>query len=165
MPPPGKPTHAVSATIRGDNPLADATGKDGKPAHIGYDGNLYDVTNSKLRKNGAHMGRHFAGEDLTEEEADTLFSEAIEIVAGLYREGIIPKRDDYPAYPDLSTFYDTNTKIEQILYEMFMDHRMKTFQGAFHMNYDYSTYGYAKMRKDLTEIRELAQEIRHKTLK
>lgn len=56
--------------------------------------------------------------------------------------------EDYPAYPDLLTFYDTNTKIELILYEMFMDHRMKTFQGAFHMNYDYSTwYGYAKMKK------------------
>ena len=96
-------------------------------------------------------------------EADMIFAEAIEIVAGLYKDGIISKRDNYPAYPDLLTFYDTNTKIEQILYEMFMDHRMKTFQGAFHMNYDYSTwYGYAKMRKDLTEIRELAKEMRYK---
>ena len=96
-------------------------------------------------------------------EADTIFAEAIEIVAGLYKDGIIPKRDDYHAYPDLLTFYDTNTKIEQILYEMFMDHRMKTFQGAFHMNYDYSTwYGYAKMKKDLTEIKALSKEMRHK---
>lgn len=95
--------------------------------------------------------------------ADAVFAEAIEIVAGLYQDGIIPKREDYPAYPDLLTFYDTNTKIEQILYEMFMDHRMKTFQGAFHMNYDYSTwYGYAKMKKDLTEIKDLARDMRHK---
>lgn len=96
-------------------------------------------------------------------ESDKLFAEAIEIVAGLYREGIIPHRGDYPAYPDLLAFYDVNTKIEQILYEMFMDHRMKTFQGAFHMNYDYSTwYGYAKMKKDLAEIKELALAMRHK---
>jgi len=38
---------------------------------------------------------------------------------------------------------------------------MKTFQGAFHLNYDYSTwYGYAKLKKDLTEIKELAAEMR-----
>jgi hydroxylamine dehydrogenase len=56
-----------------------------------------------------------------------------------------------------------NRSIEQVLYEMFMDHRMKTFQGAFHMNYDYSTwYGFAKMKKDLTEIKELSKEMRLK---
>ncbi len=94
-------------------------------------------------------------------EADKLFAEAIEIVAGLYQDGIIEKREDYPAYPDLLTFYDVNTKIEEILYEMFMDHRMKTFQGAFHLNYDYSTwYGYAKLKKDVVEIRELAKHMR-----
>jgi len=32
------------------------------------------------------------------------------------------------------------------------------------MNYDYSTwYGYAKMKKDLTEIRELSKEMRLKS--
>ena len=94
-------------------------------------------------------------------EADKVFAEGIEIVAGLYQDGIIKKKGDQSAYPDLLTFYDVDTKIEQVLYEMFMDHRMKTFQGAFHMNYDYSTwYGYAKMKKDLVEIKELAQEMR-----
>jgi len=38
---------------------------------------------------------------------------------------------------------------------------MKAFQGGYHMNPDYSTwYGYAKMRKDLAEIREIAAEMR-----
>jgi hypothetical protein len=96
-------------------------------------------------------------------EADKLLAEAIEIVAGLYEDKLIEKREEYPAYPDLLTFYDVHTKVEQILYEMFMDHRMKTFQGAFHLNSDYSTwYGYAKMKKDLTEIRELAKDMRRK---
>jgi hydroxylamine dehydrogenase len=99
--------------------------------------------------------------DLMVKEADKLFAEAIEIVAGLYRDGIIRKRKDYAAYPDLLTFYEVNTNVEEILYEMFMDHRMKTFQGAFHMNYDYSTwYGFAKMKKDLVEIRELGKKMR-----
>lgn len=41
-------------------------GKDGKPAYIAYKGAVYDVTQSKLWKNGAHVRRHFAGEDLTD---------------------------------------------------------------------------------------------------
>jgi len=53
------------------------------------------------------------------------------------------------------------THIELVLYEMFMDHRMKTFQGSFHFNPDYATwYGYAKMKKDLVEIRELDGQMR-----
>ena len=51
--------------------------------------------------------------------------------------------------------------MEQVLYEMFMDHRMKAFQATYHMNPDYATwYGYAKMKKDLVEIKELAQQMR-----
>jgi predicted heme/steroid binding protein/uncharacterized membrane protein len=40
-------------------------GKDGKPAYIAYKGKVYDVTNSKMWKEGKHMNQHFAGEDLT----------------------------------------------------------------------------------------------------
>jgi len=101
--------------------------------------------------------------DMMVKESDKLFAEAIEIVADLYKDNIIKGKKDNVQYPDLLAFYDVNTRIEQILYEMFMDHRMKTFQGAFHLNYDYSTwYGYAKMKKDLTEIKELAEEMRSK---
>jgi hypothetical protein len=39
---------------------------------------------------------------------------------------------------------------------------MKTFQGAFHMNPDYTTYGYAKMKKDVVEIREMAADMKKK---
>lgn len=40
-------------------------GKDGRPAYIAYKGNVYDVTESKMWKNGSHINRHFAGDDLT----------------------------------------------------------------------------------------------------
>ena len=77
--------------------------------------------------------------------------------------GILVKKEGKADYPDLLAFYDVDTRVEQILYEMFMDHRMKTFQAAFHMNYDLTTwYGYAKLKEDLTEITELAQEMRDK---
>lgn len=96
-------------------------------------------------------------------EADKLFAEAIEVVAALYEDGIIKPKEGQANYPDLLTFYNVETKVEELLYEMFMDHRMKTFQGAFHINYDYSTwYGYAKLHKDVVEIREIAREMRAK---
>jgi hydroxylamine dehydrogenase len=99
-------------------------------------------------------------EDLLK-EADKLFAEAIEIVAALRRDGIIAVNEGEGPYPQLLSFYDVSSHVEEVLYEMFMDHRMKTFQGAFHLNYDYSMwYGYAKMKKDLVEIRELDREMR-----
>lgn len=45
--------------------LKDFDGKDGKPVYIAQGGNVYDVTESKLWKNGTHMRRHNAGADLT----------------------------------------------------------------------------------------------------
>lgn len=106
--------------------------------------------------------QNFKNADMMVKEADKLFAEAITTVAGLYQDGIIKQKPGQAyAYPDLLTFYDVNTKIEEILYEMFMDHRMKTFQATFHMNPDYATwYGFAKMKKDLVEIKELASEMR-----
>ncbi len=45
---------------------AKADGKDGRPAHIVYEGRRYDVSDSKMWKGGVHMARHFADTDLTE---------------------------------------------------------------------------------------------------
>jgi predicted heme/steroid binding protein len=41
-------------------------GKEGRPAYIAYKGTIYNVTQSKMWKNGSHMARHEAGNDLTE---------------------------------------------------------------------------------------------------
>jgi hypothetical protein len=87
-------------------------------------------------------------------EADKLMATAIETVANLYDKGIIKPAANKVAYPDLLTFYDAITPIEQTLYVMFLEHRMRAFQGAFHMNPDYVTwYGLAEMQKDLVEIK------------
>ena len=95
-------------------------------------------------------------------EADRLMAEGIETVAGLYRDGVLRKPEEYPyAYPDLLTFHDAPTKIEQELFLMFLKHRMRTFQGAFHINPDYTLwYGWSEMVRDLTTIREEAEALR-----
>ncbi len=41
-------------------------GQNGQPAYIIYKNKVYDVTNSRFWKNGTHMSRHKAGEDMTD---------------------------------------------------------------------------------------------------
>lgn len=41
-------------------------GKEGNPAYIAYNGIIYDVTGSRLWKNGSHLLKHLAGHDLTD---------------------------------------------------------------------------------------------------
>ncbi|MDH7603428.1 MAG: multiheme c-type cytochrome [Melioribacter sp.] len=101
------------------------------------------------------------GDDMIK-NADRLMAEAIKTVADLYKDGIIKKPDNYPyAYPMLLTFHDAPTAIEQKLFVMFLEHRMRTFQGTFHNNPDYALwYGWSEMQRDLTEIKELAHQMR-----
>jgi len=116
--------------------------------------------------NSCHSG-NFAKLELEKgdkmiKEADRLMAEAITIVAGLYKDGIIPKPDSYAyAFPMLLTFHDAPTVIEQKLFVMFLEHRMRTFQGTFHANPDYALwYGWSEMQRSLGEIRELAEGMR-----
>jgi len=96
--------------------------------------------------------------------ADALMAEAIRIVAGLYKDGLLAKPESYAyPFPDLLTFHDAPTAIEQTLFVMFLEHRMRTFQGTFHANPDYALwYGWSEMRRDLTEIKRGAGELRRK---
>ena len=45
--------------------LAEYNGENGKHAYVAYRGEVYDVSDSKLWRNGMHMKRHHAGRDLT----------------------------------------------------------------------------------------------------
>lgn len=99
--------------------------------------------------------------------ADRLMAEAILTIAGLYKDGVLkqPKTYAYP-FPDLLTFHDAPTVIEQKLFVMYLEHRMRTFQGTFHANPDYALwYGWSEMQRSLTEIREMAAEMRVRTEK
>jgi len=156
--------------------VLDANGKPTKRLDVVKAGNLARLTKEAWQKERDKMintcknchSENFAKEnlknaDLMIKAADKIFAEAIEIIAGLYKDGIIPKKTNQATwpYPDLLNFYEVNTEVEQILYMMFMDYRMKTYQAAFHMMPDYTTwYGYAELKKSLVEIKELAEKMR-----
>lgn len=95
-------------------------------------------------------------------EADHLMAEAIRIVAGLYQDGTLAKPESYSyPFPDLLTFQDAPTPIEQKLFVMFLEHRNRTFQGTFHSSPDYAWwYGWSEMQRSLTDIKYLAEEMR-----
>lgn len=117
---------------------------------------------------GCHSGT-FAKEQLEQgdqmiRDADHLMAEAIRIVAALYKDGLLEKPKNYAAaFPDLLTFHDAPTVIEQKLFVMYLEHRMRAFQGTFHANPDYALwYGWSELQRDLTEIRALAEELRRR---
>ncbi len=95
-------------------------------------------------------------------EADRLMAEAITVVASLYKDGVIKKTKTYAsAFPDLLTFHDAPTVIEQKLFVMFLEHRNRAFQGIFHANPDYAFwYGWSEMQQSLAEIRKEAADLR-----
>ncbi len=95
-------------------------------------------------------------------DADHLMAEAIRTVAGLYQDGTLAKPASYAAaFPDLLTFHDAPTPVEQKLFVMFLEHRMRTFQGTFHASPDYALwYGWSEMKRDLAEIKEQAEDMR-----
>ena len=95
-------------------------------------------------------------------ETDRLMADAIRTVAGLYEDGTLRKPESYAApFPDLLTFHDAPTAVEQKLFVMYLEHRMRAFQGTFHANPDYALwYGWSEMKRDLAEIKELAEDMR-----
>jgi len=110
----------------------------------------------------AYAKEQLAKSDDMIRQADHLMAQGIRIVAALYQDGVLPKPETYAAaFPDLLTFHDAPTVIEQKLFVMFLEHRMRAFQGSFHASDDYAMwYGWSEMQRDLTEIKELAADLR-----
>ncbi|MEW5702728.1 MAG: multiheme c-type cytochrome [Candidatus Zixiibacteriota bacterium] len=94
--------------------------------------------------------------------ADSMLAAAIRIVAGLYQDGTLAKPAHYAyPFPDLLAFHDAPTPIEQRLFVMHLEHRMRAFQGTFHANPDYALwYGWSELVRDLSDIKEMAAQMR-----
>jgi len=152
--PEGKPTALVNTVKAAD--LARLTQEDWQRERD----KMLNTCNQCHSANFAKQQLEF-GDDMIR-NADHLMAEGIRVVAQLYKDGILPKPANYPyAFPNLLTFHDAPTVIEQKLFVMYLEHRMRTFQGTFHASPDYALwYGWSEMQRDLTEIKELAAEMR-----
>jgi len=67
-----KPSTSGSLTLA---ELASFDGEEGRPAYFAYKAKIYDVTQSKLWRDGIHMKRHHAGVDLTDKLSQAPHSE------------------------------------------------------------------------------------------
>jgi len=152
--PEGKPTARLDVVKAADVARLD------QPSWQAQRDKMLNTCNQCHSKNFASQQLQYGDEII--KNADHLMAEAILIVAGLYKDGILPKPKNYAyPFPDLLTFHDAPTVIEQKLFVMFLEHRMRTFQGTFHASPDYALwYGWSEMQRDLTEIKELAAEAR-----
>ena len=99
-------------------------------------------------------------------EADRYYAESIEIVAALHRDGILPEPeyiDELPSYPypDVLRFYDQSHTIEEELWVMWMEYRMRTFQSAFHANADQEQwYGWGPLKETAVKIKSEDSSLR-----
>jgi len=108
-----------------------------------------------------HVRDNLTAGDQMIRESDRVMAEAITTVAKLYDDKVVQPQPGQPyAYPDILNFYDTRTAVEEELYEMLLEYRMRAFQGAFHMNPDYSHwYGWAPLNKGLVVVRDEASRM------
>jgi hypothetical protein len=106
------------------------------------------------------VNEQFDNADKLIKEVDHLLAEGIREVVALYEEGVLVRPESYfYSYPDL-------TPIEQILFDMQLKYRMQAFQGAFHMNPDYSLwYGWSEMVRALSDIKQMATQLREEKKK
>ena len=65
-------------------------GKNGNKAYVAVNGIVYDVTHSKLWKNGEHKGQHEAGKDLTYEITE-LSPHGLKKLENVYKIGLLIK--------------------------------------------------------------------------
>ena len=99
--------------------------------------------------------------DKVVKDIDKLMAEAIREVQGLYKDGVLKKPADWSFAPDLLQFYEAKTSVEQDLYVMFLEYRMRAFEGAFHMNPDYMHwYGWAPMKETLQKIKDESSKLK-----
>lgn len=52
-------------------------GKEGRPAYLAWNGNVYDITSSDQWTDGEHYGMHAAGNDLTDAVAGAPHGEEV----------------------------------------------------------------------------------------
>lgn len=90
----------------GDLSLAELSqydGQEGRPAYIAFRGTIYDISESRLWKNGNHMGRHPSGVDLTEVLSQAPHGD--DKVMAMPRVGKLLEKEEPTLSPPQKVFY------------------------------------------------------------
>ena len=101
------------------------------------------------------------GDDMVR-ATDGELATAIRVVAGLYADGILsPPPGSVLPFPDLLGIRTAPRPIERKLHDMYLEYRMRAFQGAFHNSPDYSLWrGWSGLVRSREEIEAMAAELR-----
>jgi hypothetical protein len=139
--------------------------KAGKVARLSKE--EFQAERSKMEKTCAkchspsYAKEQLAAGDRMVRESDRVLAAAIREVRALYDEGVLAVPAGWTTAPDLLQFQDAKSPIELDLYKMFMEYRMRAFQGAFHNNPDYTQwYGWAPLVETLTRVKAEASRLR-----
>jgi hypothetical protein len=95
-------------------------------------------------------------------ESDREFAAAIRVVAALYADGVLPRPSgSSQPFPDLLAIRGAPAPIERKLYDMYLEHRARAFQGTFHSNPETALWeGWSGLVRDREEIEAMAAELR-----
>ncbi len=103
----------------------------------------------------------FKSSDDVLKRVDHVFAKGIQVVQGLYKDGILTKPEGWEYGPDLLMYYDAKTAIEQELFMIVLEYKQRAFQGAFHASNDYMHwYGWAPLNRAVNEIVEEGKKLR-----
>jgi predicted heme/steroid binding protein/uncharacterized membrane protein len=91
------PLAAIMSRDMTPDQLGAYDGKEGRPACFAYKGLVYDVTSSRLWKNGMHLMKHAAGNDLTEMLKNAPHGE--DKVLAMLQVGMLTAPDHKPRRP------------------------------------------------------------------
>ena len=97
-----------------------------------------------------------AGDEIVRNSAIQL-ADAIVAIKEAREEGIYPPRPGEPdnPYPFLLNFYEEPSGVEREAWLIFLEYRMRAFQGMFHVNPDYTHwYGWSEIRRAVGDIKE-----------
>ena len=107
--------------------------------------------------------QYLTAADRVVRETTIQLAEAIKAVKEAREQGIYPPRPGEPdnPYPFLLNFYEEPSSVDREVWLMFLEYRMRAFQGMFHANPDYTHwYGWSEMRRAMGDILEDIDEAR-----